>query len=209
MEPEFSIRKSDSWSLSWTQLMKSTLPYSDCYRPILKVSSHLYLDLQTGLFPLCSQTISFYSFLVFPVRATSATQPILIDLMTKMVSPASPSVVLFLKSKYSPRLFLLEHPQSTVLPTDGHWTWNHLPCSARSILSRLSAQFIETILKLEKLVDEGYLCGNTTSFGHMLRVEPISVSLALLSVLGRLLQVKRYLQIKCENKVEGGGKSKL
>jgi hypothetical protein len=42
-------------------------------------------------------------------------------------------------------------------------------------------------------VGDGYLRFNTTSFGHALRVEPISVSLALLSVLEPYIRRNKVL----------------
>jgi hypothetical protein len=122
-------------SLPWSQepattRIQSTHSHTISQRSILILSSHLRLDLPRGIFPSIFRTKILYALLIFPMRATCLAHLILIDLITLIIfcegstNYKAPHYAVFsgllslirLGSKYSPKNFVLKHPQS-VYPT--------------------------------------------------------------------------------------------
>ena len=72
-------------SLSWTSLIASIPPHPNSWRSILILSSHLRLDLQSGLFPPGFTTTTLYTPLLSPIRATCPAHFIILDLITRII----------------------------------------------------------------------------------------------------------------------------
>ena len=71
-------------SLSWARLIQSILPYRTSWRSILILSTHLPLDLPSGLFRSVFPTKALYTPLLFPMPATCPAHLIL-DLITRTI----------------------------------------------------------------------------------------------------------------------------
>ena len=74
------IHKCPQLSLSWSSYIKSTPPHPTSWRSILILSSHLRLGPPSALLPLGFPTKTLYRPLLYPIRATCCTHPILLDL---------------------------------------------------------------------------------------------------------------------------------
>ena len=114
--------------LSWAGSIQSALPHPTSWRSILILSSHLRLDLPSGLFlqvypPKPCVRLS-------PIRATCPAHLILLNVITRTIFGEqyrslssslcsflhSPVTLVPLSPKYSPRHPVLKHPQPTFLP---------------------------------------------------------------------------------------------
>ena len=71
-------------SLSWASSIQSILPHSTSWRSILIFSSHLPLDLPSGLFPSVYPTKALCTPLIYPMCATCPAHLIL-DLITRTI----------------------------------------------------------------------------------------------------------------------------
>jgi len=72
-------------SLSWARLIQSISPQPTSLRSTLKLPSHLWLGLPSGLFPSCFPTIPLHTTFHSPIHATWPTNIIILDL----ISPAT------------------------------------------------------------------------------------------------------------------------
>jgi hypothetical protein len=70
------------WSLSWARCNQTTISHPISRRPILILSSYLYLRLPSGLFFPVYPTKFLYGFLISPMRATCSAYIILLGLIT-------------------------------------------------------------------------------------------------------------------------------
>jgi len=72
-------------SLSWANPIQSTYPHPNSWRSILILSTHLRLDLPSGLFQSGIPTKTLYAPLSSTVRATCPAHPILLDFITRTI----------------------------------------------------------------------------------------------------------------------------
>ena len=72
-------------SLSWASPIQSTYPHLTSWRSILILSTHLHLDLPSGLFPFGFPTKNLYDPLSSPIRATCPAHLILLDFITRTI----------------------------------------------------------------------------------------------------------------------------
>ena len=80
-----AFTKARHLSLYWTRSNQSMSPHPISWRSILILSSHLRLDLPSGLFPSGFPTKILYVPLLPLIRATCPTHLILLDLMTRKI----------------------------------------------------------------------------------------------------------------------------
>ena len=71
--------------LSWARSSQSMPTHPTSWRSIVILSSHLYLGLQSGLFPSGFPTKILYAPLLSPIHATCSTHLILLDLVTRTI----------------------------------------------------------------------------------------------------------------------------
>ena len=72
-------------SLSWASPIQSIYPHPTSWRFILTLSTHLRLDLPSGLFPSGFPTKTLYTPLSSPIRATCPAHLILRDFITRTI----------------------------------------------------------------------------------------------------------------------------
>ena len=70
-------------SLSWASPIQSIYPHPTSWRSILILSTHLRLDLPSGLFPSGVPTKTLYTLLSSPIRATCPSHLILLVFITR------------------------------------------------------------------------------------------------------------------------------
>ena len=70
-------------SLSWASPIQSIYPHPTSWRSIVILSTHLRLDLPSGLLPSGFPTKTLYTPLSSPIRATCTTHLILLDFVTR------------------------------------------------------------------------------------------------------------------------------
>jgi hypothetical protein len=73
------------WSLSWAVSILSTPSHPISRRSILMLSTHLRLDLPSGLFTYGFPTNILYAFLFTPIRAACPAHLILLDLIILII----------------------------------------------------------------------------------------------------------------------------
>jgi len=114
-------------SLTWASSIQSITPNPNSWISILIFSFHLRLGLPSGLFPSSLPTITLYTPILSPIRATCTTHVIFLDFITqkilrKLYRSFSSSFCSFLhppltpRPKYSPQHPILKHPQPAFLP---------------------------------------------------------------------------------------------
>jgi hypothetical protein len=69
------------WSLSWARSIQYIPSHPISPRSILILSTHLHLDLPSGLLRSCFPTNILYAFLLVPIRATCTAHLILLDVI--------------------------------------------------------------------------------------------------------------------------------
>ena len=72
-------------SISWASSIPSIPPHPTSWKSILILSPNLRLGLPSGLFPSSFSTISLYTTLFSPIRATCPTYLILLDFITRKI----------------------------------------------------------------------------------------------------------------------------
>ena len=72
-------------SLSWASPIQSIYPHITSWRSILILSTHPRLGLPSGLLPSGFPTITLYTPLSSPIRATCPTHLILLDFITRTI----------------------------------------------------------------------------------------------------------------------------
>ena len=72
-------------SLSWTSSIQSIPPHPTSWRSILMLSSHLRMDLPSGLFPSGFLTKNLYTPLFSPISATCSAHIILLYFITRTI----------------------------------------------------------------------------------------------------------------------------
>jgi hypothetical protein len=72
-------------SLSWSISIQFKPPYYISWRSISLLSSHLCLDLPSGLFPSGLATKTLYTPLLSPIRATCPAHLIFLDLINRII----------------------------------------------------------------------------------------------------------------------------
>jgi len=72
-------------SLSWASPIQSIYPLPTSWTSILKLSTHLRLDLPSGLFPYSFPIKTLYAPFSSPIRATCPSHLILLDFITRTI----------------------------------------------------------------------------------------------------------------------------
>ena len=117
-------------SLSWASPIHSIHTHPTSWRSILILSTHLRLDLPSGLLPSGFPTKTIYTPLSSPIRATCPAHLILLGFITRTILGKvyksfssslcnllhSPCYLVPSRSKYSPQHRVLKHPQLHFLP---------------------------------------------------------------------------------------------
>ena len=87
MEPEGSLPHLQILAicLSWASSIKCIPLHPTSWRSILILSSHLRLDIPSGLFPSSFPTKTLYTPLLSPIRATCPTYLILLHFITRTI----------------------------------------------------------------------------------------------------------------------------
>ena len=86
-KPKFHCRiyKSPPPALFWAKSIQSMPPYPSSWGSIIILSFHLYLGLPNGLFLSGFPTITLYTLLLSPIRATCTTHLILLDFIIQRI----------------------------------------------------------------------------------------------------------------------------
>ena len=127
MEPESSLPHSQvPGTCPYPEPARSSPcpPHPTSWRSILILYSHLRLGLPSDLFPPGFPTITLYTPLLSPVRATCSAHLILLDFITRaisgeecrLLSSSLCSYLVPLRPKYSPQHPILKHLQPIFLP---------------------------------------------------------------------------------------------
>ena len=137
------------------------------WRSILILSSHLCLGLRSSIFLSGFPSKSLYTTLLSPTRASFPAHPILLDLITRIISGEqyrslnsscsflnSPVISSFL-GRNIPQHPLLKHPQPTFLPKCGRTSFTPIQKTVKIVVPYiLTFIFFDIILEDKRLFTE-------------------------------------------------------